>query len=42
MSEFTIRSESVDVDQIMKQIRQRILEKRGQEDRKSTRLNSSH
>ncbi|MEP6782868.1 MAG: hypothetical protein ABI983_04305 [Acidobacteriota bacterium] len=29
MSEFTIRSESVDVDQIMKQIRQRILEKRG-------------
>lgn len=31
MSEFTIRSESVDVDQIMKQIRQRILEKRGQD-----------
>jgi len=29
MSEFTIRSESVDVDQIMKQIRQRVLEKRG-------------
>ena len=29
MSEFTIRSESVDVEQIMKQIRQRILEKRG-------------
>jgi len=29
MSEFTIRSESVDVDQIMKQIRARILEKRG-------------
>ncbi|HWI17989.1 MAG TPA: hypothetical protein VNT81_09595, partial [Vicinamibacterales bacterium] len=31
MSEFTIRSESVDVEQIMKQIRQRILEKRGQD-----------
>jgi len=31
MSEFTIRSESVDVVQIMKQIRQRILEKRGQD-----------
>jgi hypothetical protein len=29
MSEFTIRSESVDVEQIMKQIRARILEKRG-------------
>lgn len=29
MSEFTIRSDSVDVEQIMKQIRQRILEKRG-------------
>jgi len=29
MSEFTIRSESVDVDQIMKQIRARIAEKRG-------------
>ena len=29
MSAFTIRSESVDVEQIMKQIRQRILEKRG-------------
>lgn len=29
MSEFTIRSESVDVEQIMKQIRTRILEKRG-------------
>src|SRR5262245_59564762 len=29
MSDFTIRSESVDVEQIMKQIRQRILEKRG-------------
>ena len=29
MSEFNIRSESVDVEQIMKQIRQRILEKRG-------------
>ena len=29
MSEFTIRSESVDVEQIMKQIRQRVLEKRG-------------
>jgi hypothetical protein len=29
MSEFTIRSESVDVEQIMKQIRSRILEKRG-------------
>ena len=29
MAEFTIRSESVDVEQIMKQIRQRILEKRG-------------
>jgi hypothetical protein len=29
MSEFTIRSESVDVEQIMKQLRQRILEKRG-------------
>ena len=29
MSEFTIRSESVDVEQIMKQIRQRITEKRG-------------
>jgi len=29
MSEFTIRSESADVEQIMKQIRQRILEKRG-------------
>ena len=29
MSEFTIRSESVDVELIMKQIRQRILEKRG-------------
>jgi len=29
MSDFTIRSESVDVDQIMKQIRTRILEKRG-------------
>jgi hypothetical protein len=29
MSEFTIRSESVDVEQIMKQVRQRILEKRG-------------
>ena len=29
MSEFSIRSESVDVEQIMKQIRQRILEKRG-------------
>lgn len=31
MSEFQIRSESVDVEQIMKQIRQRILEKRGQD-----------
>ncbi len=31
MSEFNIRSESVDVEQIMKQIRQRILEKRGQD-----------
>jgi len=31
MSEFSIRSESVDVEQIMKQIRQRILEKRGQD-----------
>lgn len=31
MSEFTIRSESVDVEQIMKQIRQRLLEKRGQD-----------
>lgn len=31
MSEFTIRSESVDVEQIMKQVRQRILEKRGQD-----------
>ena len=31
MSEFHIRSESVDVEQIMKQIRQRILEKRGQD-----------
>ena len=29
MSDFTIRSESVDVEQIMKQIRARILEKRG-------------
>ena len=29
MSDFTIRSESVDVEQIMKQIRTRILEKRG-------------
>lgn len=29
MSEFTIRSESVDVEQVMKQIRARILEKRG-------------
>ena len=29
MSEFTVRSESVDVEQIMKQIRARILEKRG-------------
>src|SRR5688572_4525985 len=29
MSDFTIRSESVDVEQIMKQIRQRVLEKRG-------------
>src|SRR5687768_178905 len=29
MSDFTIRSESVDVEQIMKQIRSRILEKRG-------------
>lgn len=29
MSEFTIRSESVDVEQIMKQIRSRVLEKRG-------------
>jgi hypothetical protein len=29
MSEFTIRSESVDVEQIMKQIRARVLEKRG-------------
>jgi hypothetical protein len=29
MSEFTVRSESVDVEQIMKQIRSRILEKRG-------------
>ena len=29
MSEFTIRSESVDVEQIMTQIRARILEKRG-------------
>jgi len=29
MSDFSIRSESVDVEQIMKQIRQRILEKRG-------------
>jgi len=29
MSEFTVRSESVDVEQIMKQIRQRVLEKRG-------------
>lgn len=29
MSEFTIRSESVDVEQIMKQVRARILEKRG-------------
>src|SRR5262245_19940107 len=29
MSDFQIRSESVDVEQIMKQIRQRILEKRG-------------
>ena len=29
MSEFTSRSESVDVEQIMKQIRQRVLEKRG-------------
>ena len=29
MSDFTIRSESVDVEQIMKQIRGRILEKRG-------------
>ena len=29
MSEFTIRSDSVDVEQIMKQIRTRILEKRG-------------
>ena len=31
MSEFNIRSESVDVEQIMKQIRARILEKRGQD-----------
>ena len=31
MSEFNIRSESVDVEQIMKQIRSRILEKRGQD-----------
>ena len=29
MSDFSIRSESVDVEQIMKQLRQRILEKRG-------------
>ena len=29
MSDFQIRSESVDVEQIMKQVRQRILEKRG-------------
>lgn len=31
MSEFNIRAESVDVEQIMKQIRARILEKRGQD-----------